>query len=709
MTQFNLSFAPFLPWWALALLALLAVAVVALHVLARRPGGWTRALGLALLLAALADPALVHEDREPLKDVVAIVLDHSASQGIGGRTAQTEQARAELVASLTALGNVETRVIDSSASDAANDGTRLFAALNAGLADVPPERIGAAIMVTDGVVHDIPANAGLLGFNAPLHVLVTGREGERDRRIELVEAPRFGIVGKDQTIRARVIDSSGGAEPVAITVRRDGEVVSSLRAVPGEIIRLPVRIDHAGPNVVEIEVAALPDELTTVNNKAIVTLEGVRDKLKVLLISGEPHAGERTWRNLLKSDANVDLVHFTILRPPEKQDGTPVNELALIQFPTADLFGNKVAEFDLIIFDRYANQVQLPSIYFENIVKYVRNGGAMLFAAGPDFAGPDSLMYSPLNKILPARASGGITEETFRPTITAEGRKHPVTRGLKGGDSSPPDWAPWFRQIGGEVKLGTALMSGVGERPLMILSREGKGRVAMLLSDQMWVWARGYQNGGPHLDLLRRLAHWLMKEPDLEEEALRASVRGREVTIERQSVKGEAPAVTVTAPSGASETVALQAAEPGLARGQFIAKELGLHRMNDGVLSVLTSVGPENPREFQEVVSTVEKLRPLAEATGGGVRRISPGAGAGDSVHMPRVAAMRAASSYAGADYIGIKRTQASVVRGVGVLQLALGLLGLALLLGSIVLAWFVEGRTGKAAEAARDRQAPAK
>ena len=621
---------------------------------------------------------------------MAVVIDQSASQSIGERKAQSERARKDLAASLGALGNVEARFIDSAKSDAGNDGTRLFAALNAGLADVPPERIGAAIIVTDGVVHDIPANAAALGFRAPLHALITGREGERDRRIELVEAPKFGIVGKDQTIQARVIDSSGGSEPVRIDVRRDGAAVSTIRAAPGETVRLPVRVEHAGPNVIEIEVASLPDELTAINNKAIVTLEGVRDKLKVLLISGEPHAGERTWRNLLKSDANVDLVHFTILRPPEKQDGTPVNELALIQFPTADLFGNKVAEFDLIIFDRYANQVALPSIYFENIVKYVRNGGAMLFAAGPDFAGPDSLMYSPLNKILPARSTSTVIEEMFRPVVTGEGKKHPVTRGLKGGDTSPPDWAPWFRQIGGEVKLGSAVMEGIGGKPLMILAREGKGRVAMLLSDQMWLWARGYKNGGPHLDLLRRLAHWLMKEPDLEEEALRATAHGREISIERQSVKGDAPAVTVTAPSGASETVTLEAAEPGLARGAYTTKELGLYKLTDGTLSVLTSVGPENPREYQDVISNVTGLAPLAEASGGSVRRI----GSLDALHMPRVAAMRAASNFSGSDFIGVKRTQASVVRGVGVLPLAIGLLGLLALLGSIVLAWYFEGRT---------------
>ena len=142
--------------------------------------------------------------------------------------------------------------------------------------------------------------------------------------------------------------------------------------------------------MVELEVAPIADELTTRNGKAVVAIEGVRDKLRVLLVSGEPHPGERMWRNLLKSDANVDLVHFTILRPPEKAvDGTPINELSLIAFPVADLFGRKIKDFDLIIFDRYSSQAILPRFYLDNIVAYVREGGALLMAEGPAFGTPE--------------------------------------------------------------------------------------------------------------------------------------------------------------------------------------------------------------------------------------------------------------------------------------------------------------------------------
>jgi hypothetical protein len=461
--------------------------------------------------------------------------------------------------------------------------------------------------------------------------------------------------------------------------------------VPGERLRVPVRIEHGGQNVIEIEVEALPDELTAINNKAVLTIEGVRDKLKVLLVSGEPHAGERMWRNLLKSDANVDLVHFTILRPPEKQDGTPINELSLIAFPTSDLFGRKIKEFDLIVFDRYSNQSVLPLIYFDNIVRYVREGGALLLAAGPDFARPEGLYYSPLGRIAPARPDGTLTEHAFRAAITGDGAKHPVTRGLPGANQDPPAWSEWFRQVNAEVTHGSSILSGAAGKPLLVLSREGKGRVALLLTDQMWLWARGFEGGGPHLDLLRRLAHWLMKEPELEEEALRANVRGRVIEIERQSLKPDSPPVVVTAPSGAVESVTLTPGEPGISRASVNAAEFGLYRVNDGNLSVLANVGPENPREFQEVVSTPDKLKPLAEATGGTVRRI--GNAENSDVSLPRLVAIGESPVYGGAGYAAIKRVGASEVKGVSVMPLAIGFLGLIALLGSITAAWVFEGR----------------
>lgn len=690
MTDLDLTFAPLLPWSLLAAFALLGAAALVLGAMAGQRGTALRALALALVLAALTDPSLVTEKRDPQKTVVAVVIDKSESQNFGARAAQTEEARKALDTALAKFGDVETRLVTVTNDASGNDGTKLFGALEQALKDVPPERVGGALLVTDGVVHDIPAKAEALGFRAPIHALITGREKERDRRIELVEAPRFGIVGKEQTIRARVVDTGGEGARAPITVHRDGESLPTYSPVPGDIVNIPVKIAHGGPNIVELEVPPAPGELTLADNKAVVSIEGVRDRLKVLLVSGEPHPGERSWRNLLRADANVELVHFTILRPPEKLDVTPSSELSLIAFPTADLFGRKINEFDLIIFDRYSSQTLLPSVYFDNIVHYVENGGAFLAAVGPDYATLRGLYYSPISTILPARPDGSLFEEAFRAHISQDGEKHPVTRGLPGGKSDPPQWGEWFRQIDADVLKGTPILSGAHDKPLLVLSHEGKGRVALLLSDQIWLWARGYDGGGPNADLMRRLAHWLMKEPDLEEEALRAHARGRDVTVERQTLKDATAPVTATGPSGAQQEVTLKESEPGLWRASFDAKEIGLWRFESDGLTALVNVGPANPREFREVASTTEKLAPLAEATGGTARRLSKNS---DAVTMPRVVEMRDASRYGGADWIGVRQTGASTLVGVEVAPLGLGLWAMLGLLGVVVAAWAWEGR----------------
>lgn len=692
MTDLTFTFAPLIPWPLIAALAVAGAVAALMGAALGQRGVILRALALALVLAALTDPSLVREKRDPQKTVVAVVIDKSDSQNFGARAAQTAEARKALDDALAKFGDVETRIVEVTNDASGNDGTRLFGALEQALKDVPPERVGAALLVTDGVVHDIPAKAEALGFRAPVHALITGREGERDRRIELVEAPRFGIVGKEQTIRARVVDSGGDGARAPITVRRDGEPLPTYSPVPGDIVNIPVKITHGGANIVELEIPVAPGELAAVDNKAVVSIEGVRDRLKVLLVSGEPHPGERAWRNLLRADANVELVHFTILRPPEKLDVTPASELSLIAFPTADLFGRKINEFDLIIFDRYSNQTLLPSQYFLNIKNYVENGGAFLAAVGPDYATLRGLYYSPLEDMLPAKPEGTLHEQPFKAHVSKDGEKHPVTRGLPGAKSEPPQWGDWFRQVDADILKGNSILSGANNKPLLVLSHEGKGRVALLLTDQIWLWARGFDGGGPNADLTRRLAHWLMKEPDLEEEALRAEARGREMTIERQTLKDAAAPVTATSPTGAKQEIALKESEPGLWRARLDAREMGLWRFESDGLTALVNVGPANPREFREVASTTEKLAPLAEATGGTVRRLSAKT---DVVTMPRLVELRDATRYGGADWIAIRQTGASTLVGVEVAPLGLGLWAMLALLSVIVAAWAWEGRRG--------------
>jgi hypothetical protein len=687
--NFGISFSPLVPIEYVWAAAAIAAAIAVLLLVSRSRGALIRAGALALLVLALANPSLTREDRDPLSSVAVVVVDKSPSQNFGDRAAQTEAARAAITQRLQRIPGIELRVVEAGQADGETDGTRLFSALNATLADVPPDRVAGAVFITDGRVHDVPADAGALGFGAPVHALITGTANERDRRVVLVAAPRFGIVGQSQTISFKVEDEGVRAAPAEVKISRDGELLDRRIVTPGQQVNIQVQIPHAGQNIVEIEAAPIEGELTQVNNRAVVSIDGVRDKLRVLLVSGEPHAGERTWRNLLKSDANVDLVHFTILRPPEKQDGTPINELSLIAFPTRELFQQKINDFQLIIFDRYARQGVLPIIYFDNIAKYVRNGGAVLVAAGPDYAGPTSLWRTPLDAILPAEPSGHVTEAAFRARLTDPGLRHPVTRGLEGSNQDPPHWSRFFRVVDSKATTGTTVMKGADDQPLLVLSREGEGRVALVLSDQIWLWARGYEGGGPHIDLLRRLSHWLMKQPELEEEALRLLVHGREITVQRQTMADTVASVIVTSPSGMTQNLALDQAEPGVWRKTVDATELGLWRATDGKLTTLVNVGPANPREFSEVTSTTNVMAPLANATGGDSRRLVTGS----AMDVPRIVGVRSSDTFKGDDWIGLKLREASVVRGIGVLPMFAGLLGLLLLVGSLALTWAREGR----------------
>ncbi|HZL31097.1 MAG TPA: hypothetical protein VFC54_08550 [Pseudolabrys sp.] len=685
----GVAFAPLVPSYVMWAAFGAAVLISILLLVARSRGAAVRAMAMAMMVLALANPSFTREDRDPIPSVAAVIVDKSPSQDFGDRDKQTEQARAALVEKLQRIPGLEVRVAEAGAADGETDGTKLFSALSSTLADVPPDRIAGAIMITDGRVHDIPADAAALGFAAPLHALITGHANEIDRRVVLTQTPRFGIVGQSQTVGFRVEDQGAQAGSVQVTIRRDGEQIEQRIVAVHTDIAVKVPIPHAGANIVEVEASPLPNELTLVNNRAVVSIDGVRDKLRVLLVSGEPHAGERTWRNLLKSDASVDLVHFTILRPPDKQDGTPINELSLIAFPTRELFQQKISEFQLIIFDRYARQGVLPMIYFDNIAKYVRDGGAVMIAAGPDYASPTSIWRTPLDVILPAEPSGDMTEQAFRATLTDAGKRHPVTRALEGSETNPPHWSHWFRLVNTKRTTGTSVMQGPDGKPLLVLAREGEGRVALLLSDHIWLWARGYEGGGPHLDLLRRLSHWLMKQPDLEEEALRIIVHGRDMTVQRQTMADTVNPVTLTSPGGQSRSLNLASVEPGLWRTQLSANELGLWRATDGKLTALANVGPANPREFQEVTSTTETLAKLASATGGDSRRLADG----DRVTVPRVVPVRTSSSFKGDDWIGLRMRDVSVVRGIGVLPIFAGLIGLLLLVGSLAATWAREGR----------------
>ena len=680
-----LRFEPAIPLWLIAMLAALCVLALLPAIIRRARGTVWRALAFSVLLLWLAGPRLVQETRDTMPDIGLFVVDKSDSMRVGDRAALRDAALAQLVQQAARMPDLDMRTLE--VPEAGSNGTALFAAIERALADIPRSRLAGIVALTDGQVHDTPATP----LPAPLHVLIPARGEQTDRRLRIIEAPSFGLVGHSVTIRLAVDDlgTSSRNGLIRLLVRRDGEPAQGQMLAVGQETGIEIPILRAGPTVVEMQVDPLEGEVSTLNNRAVVEINGVRDRLRVLLVSGEPHLGERTWRRLLKADPAVDLVHFTILRPPERDDLTPTNELSLIAFPVRELFQVKIRDFDLIILDRFANRNSiLPPLYLRNIADYVRGGGALLLSTGPEFAGAGSLATTNLGSVLPVRGGPGVEQVIdgpFRPLVTETGARHPVTEGLPGWADGKPQWGDWYRYIAAPPTGGQQLMSAGDGAPLLLLDRVGEGRVALLLSDQIWLWSRGHEGGGPQQELLRRIAHWAMKEPALEEDALRARIDKDTLTVERRTVDDlKSTEATVTAPSGAVSKLALKQLKPGLWQADMPASEPGVWQASDGVHTVHAASANANPRELADLRATASVLQAEVRTTGGSTRFIAAG--------VPELRRTEPGREAAGSAWIGLPRRHDHVVTGLSAIPLLPAWAALPLLLGLVIVAWRQEG-----------------
>jgi hypothetical protein len=681
----------FEPAWPIPLLAAFGVIAAALtlySLLRGSKGAPLRLVALASLIALIANPQMRVVERTPLDDLALIITDESASQTLDGRDRASAAAAEALEARLKSLGGVE--VIRSSVGG--EEETRLVEAVRAAVADAPRGRLGGVFVITDGQASDA-AQAEDFSLDAPVHVLNSGRAGEIDRKITMINAPRYGIVREAVKIAFRIDDLGPNEAPVdggraLVALRIDGREILKQPVPVGAEVSFDAPLERPGGLIVELEVEARRGELTTRNNIAVLPITAIRDRLRVLLISGEPHSGERVWRNLLKSDPAVDLVHFTILRPIEKgSPGETTSELALIPFPQDELFIDKLSQFDLLIFDRYTYRGVLNAYHFDNIARYAENGGGVLIAAGPEYAGPMSLAARRnLSFILPALPAGEARDGAFRPALTEEGRRHPATAELP--DSS--FWGRWLRIIPVVKRSGRALMQGPNGAPLLILDRVGEGRVGLILSDHVWLWARGFDGGGPHAELLRRVAHWLMKEPELEEEQLSLRGVGGDLQISRRTMDDGPVEVELTAPDGAVSRVALSEISPGLFTASIREAPRGLYRARDGDLFAIGAVGLAAAPEFQDVVSDAGKLSGFREKTRGGAFNFRRGG----EIVLPAIRKVAPESAaYAGSGWAGLVARSASRTDSVNDSPLAPPALWLAILAAALLGAWWIEGR----------------
>lgn len=694
----SISFAPFVSWQILAGIGGVALVLLILAAWLRLRGWFLRSVVILLLLAGLSNPSYRQEDRTPLSDIVFLIIDETSSQELVGREDQMAETLPEILADLEQDNGdpIETVTITirDVPDDAVERGTILLSTLERAAAETSPDRIAGAIILSDGRIHDLRP---LTDFPAPVHLLQTGTPQDWDRRIVMENGPAYGIVSETVTITLRVEDNGivpAGLGPATIQASIDGGEMQEFSVQIGESVTLDLVLEHAGINLLQFSTPEIDGELTDRNNSTILSINGVRDRLRVLLISGEPYAGERTWRNLLKADASVDLVHFTILRSREKlgNGNVPASELSLIGFPTRELFLEKIDDFDLIIFDRYRRRGVLQPSYFENVARYVRDGGAVLVAAGPAYAEVESLARSPFREVLPAMPTGFVIEQGYKPLVSEIGQRHPVTAGLEEfaplptAEDGTPGWGRWFRQIDLYLDSGHAVMEGVDAKPLLVLDRVDQGRIAVLASDHAWLWARGYEGGGPQLELLRRLAHWLMKEPELEEEVLIASAVGRDVTVERRSLGGMASDVEFTSPSGVTGTAVLEEITPGKWGAVFDAPENGVYRLTDGALETVVAVGPASPIEFEQPIGASADLLALIDKTGGGVYEIS-------EIGAPDIRRTREGRVANGNAWLGLPKREAYTVQDIRLTPLAPGWLILLLAALFSVIAWRIEGR----------------
>ncbi len=676
----RLAFDPLIPWLVLWVLVGGAVVLWGVYFYLRGKAWLFRALALTVLALALANPLWIQEQREPLKDIVAVVMDRSESMNFRGRTETAQAAYDAVRKTIDADETLELRVAET---DPGADGTDLYVALQSALSDAPRERIAGAILITDGQIHDAPTNADDAKPMGPVHALIVGGDEEIDRNIDIQQVPSFSIIDQKVEMRVQVNDPTAQTVPVAITI--NGEAQPSQSVKVGEPSMISFTLKRRGENLVVLSVDGIPNELTLANNLASARISGVQDRLRVLLVTGEPHAGARVWRDLLKSDPAVDLVHFTILRPPQKSDNVPIEEIALIAFPKPQLFREKLDEFDLVIFDHELRPSVLEEQYLDRVARYVERGGALLIAAGEPYPGSYLLYNTPLGGVLPGRATGEVVDGKFTPQLTELGKRHSVTATL------PTDgWGPWMRYMKMDQGKSEALMQTPDGHPLLLLNRVGQGRVASVMSDQLWLWARGYEGGGPYAELIRRTAHWLMKEPELEEELLELEAGAApEITATLHTMSDTPAALSIEAPDGTKAESPWTLVSPGNYRAQVPAKELGLYRATSGKLNAVTLRGPTHPREYLDLRATPDKLQPVAAATLGGVFRL----GADGTPTIPRVDRVGERGNAAGSDWLGLRQRGAYAVRATESTTLLPGVVGMLLACAFMMLAWRREGR----------------
>src|SRR6266568_436926 len=570
------SLAPW-PRWALAMLVLAAVAAVALawRGLRGEPRPGRRAALLALRAASavltlflLVEPALRLLQTSRVKSRLAVLVDTSRSMRFpvepGGPTRAAAAAtflgrhRGEL----EALGDrvsLEWHTFDRDLAPAdpaalvrgappRGGRTDLLGALKAAARGGTGRKLAGAVILSDGADNAALAEgltpatrAELRALGMPVTAIAVGTGSPKDLALERVAVDDFAFVRNTVTVEVGLTVRGFGREEVPIVLRREGAVVArgAVRLEPGQeryTVPLSFVPDTTGTFVFSVAAVALPDEAVAENNARSFVLRVIRDRVRVLLVAGRPSWDERFLRTLLKQDPNVDLISFYILRTATDQPGSQ-DELSLIPFPVAEIFGEQLRTFDAVLFVNFAYQ-PYRSLDIERFLPalrdYVRSGGGFAMLGGEQSFGEARYGSTALAEVLPVESpeAAGIATGAARPRLTPEGLRHPVTS-LAAGDA--PNEAAWAALPPlPAVNRTRALPPGSGARvlldapavpvdgraaPLVAVREVGSGRALAVATDASWHWgfvaAEDLGSSRAYQHFWNNALRWLVRDPSL--------------------------------------------------------------------------------------------------------------------------------------------------------------------------------------------------
>ncbi len=537
--------------------------------------GLRAALVLGLLLAVL-QPTWVTERSRPRDRVFAVLIDQSRSMDRGDRADVSRRVAARVpvqgsrrhfafASGLVRANPGRGPTTPASASPGeggpglpprARGDTDIGGALATLAGPARPDGLAGVVVISDGLdprlARGVPevAREAVAALAVPVHtVAIASPKPRPDLDVIAVRASPYAFVRNQLPLEIdlHVQGFAGASGSTRLTVLLDGEPLTT-REIPLDgpterTVQVAVQPKAIGAHVLSVDVAPLPEEVTRVNNRAHRPLHVVRDRTRVLLLAGHPSWDTRFLRAHLRADPAVDLVSFYIM--VGRGGGVFVRgaDTSLIPFPTEQLFGEALDDFDLVIFQDFDFAPFGITRHLPRLRRWVQEGGAYAVTGGVESmtsGGWDRSSLSawfPLRMALPTQGDQGWTPGTFQPKRTDVGRAHAVTRLADDGAANDAIWQR-LRLAGHNTLLtprdhAAVLVHGPDASPLLTLAGLGRGRIAVLATDSLWTWAfpegdvaqRDLVRSAYHR-LLTRLRGWLLRDPAY------ASVRVRQLTAE---------------------------------------------------------------------------------------------------------------------------------------------------------------------------------